>query len=427
MNDTQKKALIKKLGAKGNKAFDPLYSIDNREWFVGKIIDSLSSQGIPDSNIEQKATDIITASGAALKARIKNGFSSGTLADKWIIYKQITSRTQIIYGMIAMYPKFLDAANADYFDFILERRFRAIQRMAYYVNPNNVRNIFAYPSTKCGDVMKVNADANSFWTGVTGGTQPFILSGSGKADPQKADENLFKPNTDCDRNLLACDPVATTLHLDALRVAKDPDKLLKALIAVGDHYLKIDNPLGHFGNFPEGQRLVAVTAAPVTAGTNLEIALGKVGRILTFSKNQLAAAQLATDAYLPIKSTFFMIVLGDVHETFQVDGINPVTKKMKVGKLANSYGTGAKVYVVQKDLPVYKTLVFHFTTDSRPNNALFEQLSIKSEDLQVGDHAYVINHPLYLLYYPTGAWGGEHSFIAEIDSRDTTATTFRNT
>ncbi len=112
---------------------------------------------------------------------------------------------------------------------------------------------------------------------------------------------------------------------------------------------------------------------------------------------------------------------------FNIDGINPVTRKMKVGKLANSYGTGAKVYVVQKDLPVYKTLVFHFTTDSRPNNALFEQLSIKSEDLQVGDHAYVINHPLYLLYYPTGAWGGEHSFIAEIDSRDTTATAFRNT
>ncbi len=100
-------------------------------------------------------------------------------------------------------------------------------------------------------------------------------------------------------------------------MVKDPDKLLKALIAVGDHYLKIDNPLGHFGNFPEGQRLGAVTAAPVTAGTNLEIALGKVGRILTFSKNQLAAAQLTTDAYLPIKSTFFMIVLGDVHETFQ--------------------------------------------------------------------------------------------------------------
>ncbi len=29
---------------------------------------------------------------------------------------------------------------------------------------------------------------------------------------------------------------------------------MKALIAVGDHYLKIDDPLGHFGNFPEGQR-----------------------------------------------------------------------------------------------------------------------------------------------------------------------------
>lgn len=427
MTDAEKKALINKLGAKNNKAFDPRYSTDNRKWFVGKIIDSLLSQSVADSNIEQKTKDIITASGTALTARIKKGFSSGTLANKWSIYNQITSRTQIIYGMIAIYPTFLDAANADYFDFILERRFRAIQRMAFYVNPNNVRNVFAYPSSKCGDIMKVNADAQSFWSGVNSGTQPFILSASGKSDPQKADENLFKTNKDCDRNLLACDPVATVLHMDALRVAKAPDKLLQALIAVGDHYLEIDNPLGHFGNFPDGQRLVAVTAAPVIAGTNVEIAVGKVGRILTFSKDQLDAAKLTTDAYIPIKGTLFMIVLGDVHESFLIDGVNPVAKKMKVGRLANSYETGAKVYAVQKNLPVYKTLAFHFTTDSRPNNALFEQLSIKSADLQVGDHAYVINHPLYLLYYPTGAWGGEHSFIAEIDSRDTTSTTFRNT
>ncbi len=112
--------------------------------------------------------------------------------------------------------------------------------------------------------------------------------------------------------------------------------------------------------------MVAVTAAPVTAGTNLEIALGKVGRILTFSKNQLAAAQLTTDAYLPIKSTFFMIVLGDVHETFQIDGINPVTRKMKVGKLANSYGTGAKYMSCRKIYPSIR----HWSFILRPTAAL---------------------------------------------------------
>ena len=70
--------------------------------------------------------------------------------------------------------------------------------------------------------------------------------------------------------------------------------------------------------------------------------------------------------------------------------------------------------------PFYATLPQHFLSDTRPNRALFEQLTVKAADLQVGDHVYVLNHPLYRIFYPAGIWGGEHSFISEIGSRDTT-------
>jgi hypothetical protein len=427
VTDADKKALIKKLGAESSKAFDARYSEGpNRQWFVGKIIDSLLAKGVADANIEQQTKDIIFDSGVAVNARINGGFSASGLTNMWKQYDEKKSRIQIIYGMIAMNPEFLDSTNADYFSFILERRFRAIQRMAFYVNPNNVRNVFAYPGDPCGNDMKVNKFSDDFWSGAKSGTLPFILKSAGKSDPETADENLFKKSTDCDRNLFACDPVSTTLHMDALRVAKDHDKLMMALAIVGDHYLKIDNPLGHFANYRDGQRLVAVTSAPVSAGSDVEIPLGNVGRVLTFSTVPLTPAVLAKDDFIGVQGNFFMLVLGSDSESFLIKGVNPVRKKIKVATLANSYGAGAKLYATRTQLPFYKSLPYHFITDSRPSNALFEQLSVKAADLQVGDHVYVINHPLYLMYYPTGAWGGEHSFITEIGTRDSSASTFRS-
>jgi hypothetical protein len=422
------KALIKKLGAKGGKAFDANYSPENRRWFVSKIIDFLESQAFPDSDIERLAKVFIAAATKAVNTRIKAGFSSGSLPNLWKDYDQLISRTQIIYGIAAMNPELLDAANSDYFDFILERRFRSIQRMAFFVNKNKERKIFGYPSAKCGNIKQVNKDAAaSFWTPVGADKLPFILTASGKADPKTAAETLFnKKDDECERNLLPCDPVATILHMDALRAAKNEDKLLQALAAVGDHYLKIDNPLGHFANLFTGQRLVGITSAPMTAtGTNVEIALSKVGHIIPFAQKQVTAADLKKDAYIPVDDTWFMIVLGADHHGFQINGVNPVSKKITARSLSKSYDAGAKVYATRAVLPMYQNLPHHFITDSRPTNALFEQLSVKSTELQVGDHVYVINHPLYLMFHPTGAWGGEHSFISEIGSRDTTGSIFR--
>jgi hypothetical protein len=423
VTDAEKETLIKKLGAMSNKAFDPRYDKENRRWFVGKIIDSLLSQKVPDADVEKKTNDVIAASSKALKSRITKGFSEGRLANRWKLYDKLTSRTQIIYGMIALHQEFLDPANADYFDFILERRFRSVQRMAFFVNPNNERNVFAYPTPP--EKMKVNKHAALLWSGVRDGSLPFILTASGKADPMNAVEQLFKKNRAADRNLFACDPVATILHLDALRGAKNPDSLLKALVPVGDHYLKIDAPTGHFGNFPEGQRLVAVTSAPATAGTDVEIALGRVGPILALIQNKLSNTQLSTDAFIPFPGNLFMIVLGDLSESFLISGVNPVTKKIKLSSLKKNFAAGAKIYAIRTALPLYGTLPFHFITDSRADRALFEQISVKSADLQVGDHVYVLNHPLYLKYYPEGAWGGEHSFISEIGSRDSGASVFQ--
>jgi hypothetical protein len=433
MNDSEKKDLIKKLGGMSNKAFDGRYSEPNRKWFVEKIIESLPWQSTAKADIESKTKDIISKAGVLLNARIKKGFSAGSLPVIWKLYDQLTSRTQIIYGMIAMHPQFLDAANEAYFDFILERRFRSIQRMNFYVNPISTRNVFAYPGDK--EKMKVNKDSagptapKQLWKAFLDNSIPFLLTGPGKSDPASTVETLFKSNRGSDRNLLACDPVATVLHMDALRAAKDPGKLLKAMANVDEQYLKIDNPLGHCANSDDGQRLIAVSSGPVSKGDHVDIPVGRVGLILKIIQDVLTPDMLQDDNFITLNrpKLKFMIVLGAMQESFTVQAVNPATRVIRAEKLTNTYDkAGAKIYVTRLIFPFYSSLPFHFITDSRSDHALFEQVMLRSGDLQVGDHIYVINHPLYTIYFPTGAWGGEHSFISEIESRDMSKTSFRS-
>jgi len=435
MTDAEKKALIKKLGAMSNKAFDSRYLEPNRKWFVGKIIEVLLARGAQDQDVERLTSEIITKSQVELKARLMRGVSNPSLKDKWARLDQLTSRTQIIYDMIALHPEFLLSANADYFDFILERRFRAIWRMAFFVNPNDVRNVFAYPNRDKKEKVKVNRDAagtdpdpsnpKPFWFGPSG-TLPFFLTARGKSDPSVAIEKLFSQNVGSDRNLFLCDTVATTLHMDALRAAKDPNKLLNTLISVGDQYLKIDHPDGHFGNQPDGQILVGVTSVKANAGSNADITLGAIGIVLQLIEKQLTPTILTTDDFIPLPPLDFTIVQGDLNESFKIDKVNPIKRVVRVGTLKNTYEPGAKLFLTKAIPAFYKTLPYHFISDSRPGHALFEQSTIESADLQVGDHVYVLNHPIYKVFYPSGIWGGEHSFISEIANRDSTSSVFRN-
>jgi hypothetical protein len=50
--------------------------------------------------------------------------------------------------------------------------------------------------------------------------------------------------------------------------------------------------------------------------------------------------------------------------------------------------------------------------------ALFETPGCKVEDLVVGDHVYIFNHPLYKVFEPDGSWSGEHALVYNLGNRN---------
>lgn len=428
MTGAEKKALIKKLGAKAKKnGFDDNYSQPNRAWFVGKIIDFLPAT-ISAIDGEKKVRDAISGTAVLLKTHLKTGFVP-SLKLKYESYKQLISRTQIVYGLVAMHPQLLEPANAKYFKFLLERRFRALQRMCADVNPNGL--IFDYPNDEKHEPMQVNASADTFWLETTPLGPPFLLTADGKAAPVDAIQNLFVPQGEhVLLNLFACDPALMSVLLDSLLASKNPQQLLTALIARGDHYIKIDNPGGHFAQEKTGQRLVGISSAISSSGQNVEIEVGRIGPFV--SGPSVTQAQLLTDAFIPLPTPTadqpnrFLIVENGKAETFTISAFNPVQRRIRAVNLARSYQPGAKIYHTPRGNPLYQSLPVHVLTDDTPNKALFEQKSIPASDFQVGDHVYFVNHPLYREYYPTGAWTGEHSLLTEIGTRDSASSAFRS-
>jgi hypothetical protein len=45
------------------------------------------------------------------------------------------------------------------------------------------------------------------------------------------------------------------------------------------------------------------------------------------------------------------------------------------------------------------------------------RLAMPPKDLQVGDHVYIYNHPLYKTFRPEGSWTGEHAFVYSCGNR----------
>jgi hypothetical protein len=57
-----------------------------------------------------------------------------------------------------------------------------------------------------------------------------------------------------------------------------------------------------------------------------------------------------------------------------------------------------------------------FVTDTSAEG-LFTKENRLVGDLEVGDHAYIFNHPLYKVFKPTGSWSGEHSLVFNAGDR----------
>jgi hypothetical protein len=49
---------------------------------------------------------------------------------------------------------------------------------------------------------------------------------------------------------------------------------------------------------------------------------------------------------------------------------------------------------------------------------LFDRADVLIDDLVVGDHVYVFNHPLYKVFHPNDSWTGEHSLVYNCGNRD---------
>jgi hypothetical protein len=60
-----------------------------------------------------------------------------------------------------------------------------------------------------------------------------------------------------------------------------------------------------------------------------------------------------------------------------------------------------------------------FITDST-FESLFSKTNIIAADLQVGDHLYIYNHPLYKTFSPHGDWSGEHALVYDMGDRNYT-------
>ncbi len=435
MTESTKKQIVKNLS--DGKLWRRFYELDNRGWFIRTFIDHFLSQGLADSAIEPEIKEVIIKATEIVSQKIKSKAAGPEDLQKfWDDKTDGVSIRQIIYNLIALHPKFLDPANKNYLDFIIDRRIRMIKRMQYFVNPNS-RGHFRYPGGLPPEgVALLKTEAAKFWTGlvVYKGflTKPFVLNATkGKLDPVGAVTKIFEKEPTS--NFFYCDDVIGTLMMDSLLTANDPKKLLLALDSEGPEHFKIDHPYHHYGTYddnfppeiPRAATVLAVAKETIIRGSNIPIFVGNSFGFFddathAVSDNTIKAVNetVSRDLDFEIASgTRYLIALGDVHEEIIPVSINFQTRKLVVSQLLNDYNKpGAKIYIARKYPPPNQNKpypVYHFMNDSRPDKAFFDQANISLQEMQVGDSVKALNHSLYSRYI-TGPWGEENAVVMQM-------------
>jgi hypothetical protein len=375
--------------------------------FTTKIMQYAQTLSPPD--VDATIKQLLTKSKTLAKARLSS--SRGSLVDDLNRAEQNDIRAGIVYGALGNNPGiFLDATTAhdDLLDFIVERRYRSIQRMLSFVNPNADRMMLAYPPA--GPLTAhVNKQSASFWQGVTsapGGTlaYPFVLTSDGKLSPRKAIETLFTKNKKREeRTLVDCPAAAMVVHTDALLVAKDPDKLAKALVNEGSEYVAIDHafgPIRQVGNSFMGG-FSGWSTALSTAGSNVDVKMLAAPRSTPpFDIDIVDANARETISVTKVTRNTTL-----VEEQISIPSSPLVESTIRAAHLGQTYSVGA--HLSRTGIPS-----FHTVSDSR-DQSLFDHDFILADDLQIGDHIYVANHPLHRTRLGSTIWNGEHSFILD--------------
>lgn len=324
MTPAEKALLIKESSLEAN--FHKEYSEVNRKWFAKRMIEFYISTGVSDANV--KTTLITFLQECKTIADTKQDFKIGIVLSAKVLRSTLSRRVEIIYGALASKPDLVKAANANFLDFIIRRRFRVVMRMDYYVNPNK-QGYFRYPD-KCptivGNDFQLNNTATPFWLEYNAGyfrLPPPPPTGP-VAGPVFSLEKIFiSKEKPCEGNLLDCARVLSIIFMDSLFESHDKATLLN-----------------YIAGKPDDTKAIPNSSPPASV----------------------------TVSYL-----------GVCH-------------------------------------PHDEPLV-HFITDAG-SEGLFSKSNVPSTDLQVGDHAYIYNHPLYKVFNPNGSWRGEHALVYDLRNRD---------
>ncbi len=442
MAEIEIKDLAYEVSAAGRFVQKTLFSEDAKDWFAYKVVAYLLKKVGNDREkirttalaVIQRATDVVSTRIDAI-----GGFSTVPDEQYDLFEKHVDTHTrkrlraQIIYGAIGVHPDvFLSLAsdvsicNCSLLDFIVERRFRAVVRMEWFVNDKTDRLLFI-----CAAERDIKNCAKPYWKPVNQAESPdswewerkdaLVLSRFGKAEPKAAIEYLFQPPSEfggapiCETaNVLGCALTATIVHMDALLVGSAPTQLAIKLVGEGEEYIAIDHPMGSLRREPFGTKLKGGTVSRLkeevvitSPSTNVDVEVTRPWYIATKGEPNNGFLSLGNGVTC-------QIVEGRRSEKIEIDGIwcsgslenRTYTGKIRVREMNQpGYSRGARI--VPEGIPP-----FHFITDSSPEKGLFEQKDIVADDLQVGDHIYVRNHPL-VVWTGSAVVAGEHAFVTQ--------------
>ena len=213
----QKIGLVAELAVKKN--FNSNYSELNQFWFLFHMIKYYASIGTADTDIKGKIVDFMK--DCKRVADEKMDFEIGIKFSKTVLKTNQKRRIEIIYGVLGITPDMVLPGNDKLLEFIIKRRFRAVMRMDFYVNPN-FQGYFRYLDKCLGKLdFQVNSTADDFWEKYS--VYPpkpnlgscFRLNSAGKVDPATSVKSLFKPDKNaCTGNLMDCARVLAIVYLD---------------------------------------------------------------------------------------------------------------------------------------------------------------------------------------------------------------------
>lgn len=127
------------------------------------------------------------------------------------------------------------------------------------------------------------------------------------------------------------------------------------------------------------------------------------------------AAELIWDKSYPDPCKGNLLDCGNGTACVLMDTLFEADDTDKLFKAIKARGP-AHMLVINPSLQIGADPHFLFEKDSEPTK-LFSKQVVAEEDLQIGDHIYLMNHGLYPNVAPNGAWTGEHALVTQLGNR----------